>query len=189
MTTKKGPRDLFGFDELPSSAIPDDVLAEDDRTLRLAAPFFTLDEVDQFIRYQETLRDRLMTSPIHADQWSQHLSAAHQDALAESGLSVARHAQISSVVSQFTTRRSSVRRLRAKQEEIRRCIAEAEAAGNDPLPEHLELDHRISSDLARLDSIAPLERRYGKDAIDALRAREDRLVELHSSVSKLLAHR
>lgn len=184
----QGPRDLFGFDDLPATAIPEDVLAADDRTLRLAAPYFTPEEVDRFLRYQAALRDRLKAAPLHADQWHHHLSRAHEDALAESGLSVNQHAQINSVASQYATRRGSVRRLRAKQEELRRAIAKLEASGADVPPEQQELDYRIATELARLEPLAPLERRFGKEAIDALRAQEERLLELHAEVSRLLAH-
>lgn len=180
---------MFGFDEFNATAIPEDMLAADDRTLRLAVPYFTSEEVDRFLRYQEALRDRLMASPIHADQWHAHFSGAHEDALADSGLTVQRHAQVASVASQFATRRASARRLREKQAELRKRIAETEARGDDVSPDDLELDHRLATELAKLELTAPLERRFGKEAIEALKAREERLLELHTAVSRLITQR
>lgn len=182
-----GPRDLFGFEDLPTSAIPDDVQAADDRTLRLAAPSFTVDEVVRFLRYQAALRDQLKAAPLRADQWNDHVSHAHEAALALSGLTGSRHAQLNAVASQFATRRSSLRRLKQRQEELRLARAGLKARGKDVPSDQQELEQRLASEVARLEPLAPLERRFGKQSVAALCAHEEELLELFSDVSRLLA--
>jgi hypothetical protein len=57
-----------------------------------------------------------------------------------------------------------------------------------PAPDR-ELVGKLAAELSRLDELYPLERRYGADAIAALRQREDELVALHEQLSPLLARR
>lgn len=190
MSTQR-PRDMFGFDDfVPDvTAIPDDMLAADDRTLRLAAPPVTPEQVDRFVAYQRSLQERLEVPTLRTEQWDQHLAAAHQSALEQSGLTHAAQTQLSGIASKFCTQRASVRTLRRKQAELRRAIAEIEADGGDVPEADQALDQRLTTELLRLEPLGALERRYGAEAIAALVSREDELLTLHAALNRLLVSR
>lgn len=183
------PKDMFGFDDAPTSAIPDELVAGDDRTLRLAAPLFTAEELEQFLEYERALLARLDTAPLRADQWHAHFAASHVAALEAGGLSAARHAQLSAVVAKYCAQVTSRRALSTKQAELRRKLAAIEATGDDPSEDDRDLDQRISTELLRLSSVQPLERRYGKEVVALLEAKQDELVDRHCEIVRRMAHR
>lgn len=182
-------KDIFGFDEaLPASAVPDDMLAADDKTLRLAAPWVDAKKLEGFLRYQRAVRDRLGAVPVHGDR-AAHVASAHTAALELSGLTASDHAQLGAFANDFCGRRSTVRLLASKLDERRRETAEIEARGDDVPQALLDVVAKLASELARLDTYLPMERRYGQDAVAQLRAREDELLELHAEVTRLVSRR
>lgn len=189
MTKKKD--DMFGFDDqVPrASVLTDEIQAGDDRTLRLAAPLFTTGQLEQFVTYQQKLRDRLSTSPLHREQWDAWFAAGHQAALADCGLSAADHARISAVVAKFCAHLTTRRVLQQKQAELRIHLAGVEATGAEPSLDEREVERRLSSELARLQSLAPLERRYGAEAIALLQDWADQLLALHADIARRMATR
>jgi hypothetical protein len=166
---------------------PDDTQAADDKTLRLSSIDVAPAEVDAFLHYQRALRDELDFSPVCAAGWTEHLAEAHRRALEESGLEVARHARLSPMALDFSGRRMGVKRLRRRLGEIEERIARIRERGEGVLDEELEQVGKLTAELERLDTLAPLERRHGARAIAVLREREDELVALHEQLSPLLA--
>lgn len=179
-------RDMFGFDEMPASAVPDDILAADDRTLRLSAPAVSLETIQQFIRYQRALLERLSARPLKPELRNEHFATAHQEALSVSGLDVRTHAKISAVATQFASSRVTVSKLREKQKQLRKKMAEVESQGEDPTEADRELDQKLTNEIVRLDPFSTLERRYGAEVIQSLRPFEEELVALHTALLPLL---
>lgn len=184
-------KDMFGFDDAPANAtaITENIQAADDRTLRLAAPYFTAEQLEQFIAYQRAFKSRLDTSPLHPEHGNTHLATAHAAALEASGLAASAQSQISAVVAKFCAQVATRRALAEKQQTLRKHIAAIEASGADPKPDERELDHRITGELLRLQSLQPLERRYGKEAIALLAARESELLQLHTEITRRVSGR
>ena len=181
------PRDMFGFED--ATAIPDEMQAADDKTLRLSAVEISRDDVDALLVYQRALRDYLEFSPVCRAAWVEQLAEAHRRSLSEAGLDPARHARLAPIAADFSGKRMTVRRLRERLRELNDRIARMQAEGaHVPAPDR-ELVGKLAAELSRLDELYPLERRYGADAIAALRQREDELVALHEQLSPLLARR
>jgi hypothetical protein len=156
----------------------EDAQAADDKTLRLSSIEVGPVDVEAFIRYQRAIRDELEFSPVCRAGWAEHLAEAHRRALEESGLDGGRHARISPIAQDFAGRRMAVRHLKRRLEELRgRALREDES----------EQVTKLAAELQRLDTLEPLERRHGANAIAALREREEELVALHEQVSPLLA--
>jgi hypothetical protein len=177
--------DIFGFED--ASAIPDEMQAADDKTLRLSSVEISPEDVDAFLRYQRALREYLEFSPVCRAGWVEQLAEAHRRSLEDAGLDAARHARLSPIAADFSGKRMAVRRLRRRLGELNERIARMEADGADVPAADLDLAARLTSELTRLDRFAPLERRHGAGAIAALREREDDLVALHEQLSPLLA--
>ncbi|MBX5483990.1 MAG: hypothetical protein IRZ16_19370 [Myxococcaceae bacterium] len=186
MTTRKR-KDIFGFEDAPPSAIPDEILAGDDKTLRLAAPIFSAEDLERYIRYERALLDRLDTAPIHPEARDEHFASSHMGALEASGLTSAQHAQLFAVVAKFCNHVTSRRALAEKQAALRARLAEQESRGEEPSEKDRELDQRITTELLRLSSLQPLERRYGKEAVALLVAKEAELVDTHCEIVRRMA--
>ena len=185
-----GPKDMFGFDEaVPASALSDDVLAADDKTLRLAAPLLTAERLEGFIRYQKAFLARITAAPLKKEQVHDYLADAHTAALEESGLDLPTHAQVAAFVTDFCGKRTTVRALSVKLKERQKKVAEIEARGDDVDPEELEIVGKLATELVRLDRFDPMDRRYGPDQVALLRSREQELVQLHNQIHDLLNRR
>ena len=179
------PRDVFGFED--ATAIPDEVQAADDKTLRLSSVEIAPGDVDAFLVYQRALRDYLEFSPVCRAAWVEQLAEAHRRSLSEARLDPARHARLAPIAADFSGKRMTVRRLRERLRELNDRIARMEAEGARVPPPDRELVGKLAAELGRLDQLYPLERRYGAGAIAALREREDELVALHEQLSPLLS--
>lgn len=171
-----GSRDIFGFDEQPlgPGEIPEDIQAADDKTLRLASPELTRERLDGFVQYLSAFCSRLEAIPLGSA--SAHLAECHEQSLAESGLDRKWHHRISALVADFGAKRGTVLKLREKLAQL--------GEGGDP-----ERVEKITSELARLDTLTALERRYGIDAISLLMEREAELVALQMRATRLVASR
>ena len=134
----------------------DDFDAADLRSLRLAAPEVTVARLDRYLAFQ-----RAMTAvPLSADPRA--VAAAHAEAVKVSGLSAREVGELDAVVRDFCGRRAVVRRVRRRME-----------AADPPVRDRLE------QELASRDDDGAVERRYGRQALEALLAREEALLALH----------
>ncbi|HVE87450.1 MAG TPA: hypothetical protein VND93_31550 [Myxococcales bacterium] len=134
----------------------DDLQLADDRTLRLSAPALTVERLDRYVAFQRSL------SAVPLSAAPEAVAAAHAEAVRESGLSAREVGEIDAVARDFAGRRAVVRRLQER----------AGTAGP-------ELRARLEEELRGREDDAALERRYGREAVEALRAREEALVALH----------
>jgi len=134
----------------------DDFDAADLRSLRLAAPEVTAERLDRYLAFQ-----RAMASvPLSAESGA--VAAAHAEAVRASGLSAREVGALDAVVRDFCGRRAVVARLRKRMET-------ADPATRD----------RLEQELAARDDDGAVERRYGRQALEALRAQEAALLALH----------
>ena len=140
----------------------DDVAGGDARTLSFAAYRIDAALLEQLLRYEHALLDVL------GQGWSPAaMAAAHQKALAASGLSQDVVERALAVLRRFAGNREVVRRLRARSASV-----DAERAG----------------DLGdRLDALErELRERDDPDTIALLLQHEDALLDLHRRLSHLL---
>lgn len=136
--------------------MPNDFQAADDRTLRLSAPELTLERLDRYIAFQRALA----AVPLSADP--QALASAHAEAVRQSGLSAREVSELDAVARDFSGRKAVAHRLRRRLQT---------ASG--------ELRARLEGELRGRDDDAALARRYGEEALEALKAREEALLALH----------
>jgi hypothetical protein len=141
------------------------MLGSDDRTLRLAAPEVTPEKVEAFLRYQRALCARP----------DAELADAHAAALAKSGLDGNAHARLNSVAQAYCGRVQAARRLRSRIETLRQGS-----------PNEQALARKAALEVARLEDLSDLARRYGADALACLGAREAALLEAHEAVVRRL---
>lgn len=139
------------------------------RTLRLASIALSGELLDQFVTYQRTLLEALARSS-EAD-WHGRYAFAHGHALAASGLDLVVMGKVKALVGEFCGRRSALRQVREKI---------AQVAPGDPRGQAVL--ERAKTELPRLEGVADLEDRYGKEAIALLVAREDEVVALHRAL-------
>jgi hypothetical protein len=134
----------------------DQFAAADVRSLRLAAPEVTVERLDRYLAFQRAMA----AVPLSADP--QAVAAAHAEAARTSGLTGRELGELDAVARAFCGRRAVVRRVRQRMEgasPARRALLEQKLAGRD--------------------DDAALERRYGAQALEALKAREEPLLALH----------
>jgi hypothetical protein len=160
------------FDDLDTSQAAG-MEAADARTLRLSSHAFTQDELQALLRYQEAFL-------AHAEQPSvghDGLGAAHELGLKASGLEMKKVEQGLALLRAFSGKRWTVRKLRAR-------LAELEQQ-TDPVS--TEKARRAREEMARVEDLEPLARRYGQETIDLLNEHEERLVDLHARMQKALS--
>jgi hypothetical protein len=160
------------FDEL-NAAVTREVLAADDRTLRLAAAPLTGEEVAGLLRYQEAF-----LGISEADRSPEGLARAHREALKAGGLPEARRVdQGNAILRTFAGQRWAAGKLQDKLKHL-------EAQGG---PQAQEQHQRIQGDLAKLEQrTALLARRYGDETLALLRQHEARILALHVRMSQVL---
>ncbi|ADO72109.1 hypothetical protein [Stigmatella aurantiaca] len=159
------------FEDLNAS-VTSEVLAADDRTLRLAASPLTEEEVLGLLRYQEAF-----LSIAEADPGPEGLARAYTEALKASGLPEARRVdQGNAIIRTFAGQRWAVGQLQDKVKQLEAQGAEAQ-----------ERRQRIEGDLAKLERrTALLARRYGEQTLALLRQHEARLLALHVRMDQVL---
>ncbi len=155
-----------------------DTEAADARTLRLASPLVSQGRLDAYVRYLECFHSLLHASPIRGSADPAHVADSHRRAQAESGVDLESFGPLSALVADFAAKRGTVQALRRRLDEL------AEREGDMALVERTET---IRKEIIRLDSLAPLERRYGTESIALLMEHEERLIRLQSEVSRALA--
>ncbi|MGA9521228.1 MAG: hypothetical protein WBV82_07180 [Myxococcaceae bacterium] len=155
-----------------------DIEAADARTLRLAAPLVTPERLAGYIRYLESFHAQLHATSIRGTGDAAHVADSHRRAQADSGVDLECFGPLSALVADFAAKRGTVQALRRRLDEL------GEREGDMGLREREEA---IRKELVRLDSLAPLERRYGAVAIALLMAHEALLIRLQSEVSRVLA--
>ena len=139
------------------------------KTLRLASLQLSQDRLDGFVTYQRTLLEELARAT--APDWSGKYAFAHARALATSKLDLVEMGKLKSLVGDFCGRRSALAQVQER-------IAQASGEKDEPLVA------RAKKELPRLESLAPFEERYGKEAVALLVAREAELLQLHRELAR-----
>jgi hypothetical protein len=146
--------------------------AADDRTLRLAVHPFTEQEVAGLLRYQEAFLAIAEPTP-----GPEALARAHTEALKASGLTDAKRVeQGNALLRTFCGQRWGVYKLREKLQQLEPRGPEAEV-----------LRDRIREELARLERTDAFARRYGEQALALIEAHEEKLVALHTRMTRVLS--
>ncbi len=159
------------FDNWRASADPG-VQAADDRTLRLAAHPLTEQELHALIRYQETFL--AIAEPTSG---AEALARAHLEAQKASGLADARQVEHgNALLRSFFGQRWAVSKLRDKLKQLEARSTDADA-----------LRDRIRDELARLERTDTFVRRYGEESISLLLKHEEKLLGLHSRMTRVLS--
>ena len=146
----------------------------DARTLRLAHPDVTPDQVEAFVVYQRTLLRALMDTS--GDDWAGRFAFGHAKALKASGLEPLAQRRIASSVASFCGRRSAVAEVKARVRELKARhpnLSDREASILDKAP----------AELAKLEDSTELEAILGGVTMASFRAREVELLELHRAVA------
>ncbi|MFE8598684.1 hypothetical protein [Archangium violaceum] len=147
--------------------------AADSRTLRFAAHALTEADLQGLMRYQDAFL-------AHVEQAkpgeTAALTTAHELGLKASGLAVKVVELGNSMLRAYGGQRWTARRLRTRLAELEQQ-ADATAA---------EKAGRARDELHRVESLEPLARRYGQEAIDLLNQHEEQLVALHTRMQKAL---
>jgi hypothetical protein len=159
------------FDDTNEVADPG-IQAADDKTLRLASHLLTEQELDALIRYQEAFLAIAEPTPGH-----EVLAKAHTEAMRASGLNDAKYVEQGlALLRSFCGQRWSVSKLKDKLKQL-------EPQG----PEADELRGRIRDELARLERTDAFVRRYGEEPIALLQKHEEKLVSLHTRMTRVLS--
>jgi hypothetical protein len=147
--------------------------AADAKTLRLSAHPLTPDELQSLVRYQEAYLAHAEQSSVGHDA----LGAAHELGLKASGLEVKKVELGLSLLRAYSGKRWTARKLRTRLAELERQT--------DPVS--TEKARRAREEMARVEDLDPLARRYGQETIDLLNDHEERLVDLHARMQKALS--
>jgi hypothetical protein len=168
----------------------DDLAAADDRTLRMAAPELTAERLERFIIFERAWLEQakrvsgaLMDTP---SVWEATLSAAHDEALKQSGLSAAEFSQLDALCRDFCGRRRISGELERHLAETKDRLDRAKAQGSTPSQKDVETAQRLSEEIARRKDAAALERRYGEQAVRLLTERAEELAHLHEELLRTL---
>lgn len=167
------------YQDVRNTEITSDLVAADDRTLRMAAIPVDGALLDALVRFQETF-----LSHAEVDRGHEALARAHQDALRASGLKAQVAEAGIALLRAFSGRRWAARKLQTKLEELEaRSGPGAEGAEKaeelkDRIREELDKQERATDDLGR---------RYGAGTVALLRKREPELVALHSRMTRVLS--
>ncbi|OJT24277.1 hypothetical protein BO221_13960 [Archangium sp. Cb G35] len=160
------------FDDLEVSQ-SEAVGAADSRTLRFAAHALTEADLQGLLRYQEAFL-------AHAEQAkpgeTTALTTAHELGLKASGLAVKVVEMGNSMLRAYAGQRWTARRLRTRLAELEQQ-SDAVSVGKAG---------KVRDELHRVESLEPLARRYGQEAIDLLNQHEEQLVALHTRMQKAL---
>jgi hypothetical protein len=145
--------------------------AADDRTLRLASHPLTEQDLDALIRYQEAF-----LAVAEHGTGAEVLAIAHAAGMKASGLSGPKHVELGqALLRAFCGQRWAVSKLKDKLKQL-------EARG----PEADELRARIRDEVVRMERTDTFVRRYGEEPIALLMRHEEKLVDLHTRMTRVL---
>jgi hypothetical protein len=163
------------FDDLEASQSQSAGMeAADARTLRLAAHPLTEAELLSLVRYQEAFLAHVEQPSAGADA----IGTAHQLGMQASGLTQTKVVELgNAMLRAYSGQRWTARRLRTRLAELEQ---RPDAASTDKAG-------RIRDELRRVEDLEPLARRYGQETIDLLNQHEERLVDLHARMQKILS--
>jgi hypothetical protein len=159
------------FDDTNEVADPG-IQAADDKTLRLASHPLTEQELEALIRYQEAFLAVAEPTPGH-----EVLAKAHTEAMKASGLQDSKHVERGlALLRSFCGQRWAVSELKDKLKQLEPQGSKAD-----------ELRGRIRDELARLERTEAFVRRYGAEPIALLQKYEEKLVSLHTRMTRVLS--
>lgn len=160
------------FDDLESQPASVGMEAADAKTLRLSALPFSEATLEALIRYQEAFLAHAEQPSVGADS----LGTAHQLGLQASGLDVKTLEKGNAMLRFYSGKRWTARKLRTRLAELEQ---QTDAVS-------VEKARRAREETYRVENLEPLARRFGQETIDLLNQHEERLVELHVRMQKLL---
>ncbi len=140
----------------------------DVRTLKLATAPVALEQLRQFITYQEALVAQLQKR--QGADWAGAFAFAHAEAAKVSGLSGGAEQRLRPLVADFAGRRAAAAEVRAR-------IARAELSA--------ERRQQAEREASRRDDLTDFIERYGEATTQLLREHEATLVALHQQLAKL----
>lgn len=146
----------------------------DARTLRLAHPDVSPEQVEAFVAYQRSLLRSLMESS--GDDWAGRFAFAHAKALKASGLEPLQHRQIASAAASYCGRRSAYY-------EVKRKLDELKARAPDLSAREASVLAKGPGELEKLGELTELETTLGPVTMASFKAREVELLELHRAVA------
>ena len=138
------------------------------RTLALARPEITPDALDGVVTYQRAVIDTA------GSPWPSEARA-----IEASGLERGRLEVLLAAVRDFCGRRWAARKLAQRKTEL-----ESHHEKSSLSPKDAGKLSRLEEEWERVNDLSDLEARYGKDGVEALRAREDELLALHERLHK-----
>jgi hypothetical protein len=153
----------------------------DARTLRLAHPDVSPEQVEAFIRYQRTMLKALMETS--GDDWAGRFAFGHARALKASGLDPLDQRRIASAAESFCGRRWAARTVTDRLAEARARVEEARARGAEAPAREISLIEKAPEELKHLEDLSELEEVLGPATMASLKSREAELLELHRSVA------
>jgi hypothetical protein len=140
------------------------------KTLRLASPGLTSEQLAKSLRYLRLVLERGGGDP--------HLGArVRNDALAEVGLDSAELSRITPLLTDFCGRRWTARQLARRAEEL------TQKAGAGTLtPRETAVREKLPVEVARAQDLSGFEARHGREVLSLLSAHEDELLALHQQL-------
>src|SRR5882762_2383771 len=133
----------------------------DARTLRLAHPDVSSEQLESFIAYQRTLLRSLMDTS--GDDWAGRFAFGHAKALKASRLDPLEQRQIASAAAAFCGRRSAAF-------EVKTRIKELKTRAPNLSDRETSLLAKAPAELERLEDLSELEATLGSTTIASLRA-------------------
>jgi hypothetical protein len=162
---------------VPPTAQHDAAVSDADlKTLKLSTPLVTPEGLGRYLAFQRAYVEYLEKLDARG---TDSLAKAHESAAASSGAHIDEISRIGAICTDFAGRRSVELTIKARREKVRESIEAARAAGEPASEKDLETEQRIAEQLAGPSVLDQLQRRYGADAVEALRAREGDILELH----------
>ena len=159
------------------------LLAEDDKTLRLATPEITPEKLDRLISFQKSF---LAAARKVGDKSDAALSAIHDEAVQKSGIPPREIAELEALVRAYAGRRWTLRALERRLAEAQKRLDEASAQHKPHEVRDLVAAEKLPEEILQRSKLTALEHRYGQAAIALLHEREAELLALHEELGKVL---
>ena len=153
-----------------------EISAADDRTLRMASPPLDAAQLAGLVRYQEAFLAEAEPALAAGAPPAAVLPSAHEKGLAASGLSLKDVERGSALLRAFSGRRWTLQRILERYRQLE----------GDGTPQAEERRARVEEELARLQNLDDLQRRYGAETLALLMRAEKQLVPLHARLVRVL---
>lgn len=152
------------------------VEAQDFKTLKLSAPALSLEALDRYLAFQKSYVESLEGQ---SSRDSHLLAEAHRKAQAESGASIDEIGRIGSLCTDFAGKRVVELKLREHHGKVKASIEGARQSGKAADERDLELHQKLEEEFAQGSAYERVAKRWGAEAVQVLRQREEQILELH----------